>query len=195
MPCMKRISIFGSIFKVENRSEDPNLRIAEESWCPGGGGARKKKYQGGSSSILPAEKMEDVLRAEKVEDGEGFFVPRKKKSPSTPSSVRSSTHYSGPKTEDGGLFDLRFRKSKIEDEGFFDLRFRRSNMEGLRYSAPMNEEGRRGSSETLPSSKNPSFFEEPPPPFFLRSSVPKIEEHPPILDFQSRKNRRSPCAP
>ena len=33
-PCRGPISIFGPIFKVEDRSEDPDLRIAERSWWP-----------------------------------------------------------------------------------------------------------------------------------------------------------------
>ena len=41
------ISIFGPIFKVEDRSEDPDLRIAEGSWRPGEGGAEEDVPEGG----------------------------------------------------------------------------------------------------------------------------------------------------
>ena len=122
-----------------------------------------------------------VLRAEKVED-RGFFVLRRKKShPSLSCSVRSSTHSSGPKMEDGWFFDLRLRRSRIEDGGgssifgsedrrwgVFDLRLRRTKKEGAVVR------------------RTPLLRRTPPPYFFvlrvrrsknrpqLRSSEPKI---------------------
>ena len=98
------ISIFGPIFKVGSRSEDPDLRIAEGSWCPGGG--RKKKYQG-------VFVLRPFFRPRRWKMGDSsFFVPRRwemgdssffgGRNPTPPSSVRPSTHSSGPKIEDGG---------------------------------------------------------------------------------------------
>ena len=66
--------------------------------------------------------------------GSSFFGGRSP-TPSPSSSVRSSTHSSGPKIEDGGFFDVRPRRSKIEEGGFFDIRLRRSKMAILRSSA------------------------------------------------------------
>ena len=43
--------------KVEDRSEDPDLRIAERSWWPGCGRQSKEEVPGSSSSMLPAEKI------------------------------------------------------------------------------------------------------------------------------------------
>ena len=149
------ISIFGPIFKVEDRSEDPDLRVAEGSWWPEGG-SEEEVPGGGSSSILPADKMEDgrVLRSSCLEGGRWGEVLRSSEEevpPSLPSSARSSTHSSGPKIEDGwGVFDLRLRRSKVEDGGgFFDLRVRRSKMGGV-----LDMRTRR--------TKTPPFFEEPP---------------------------------
>ena len=148
------ISIFGPIFKVQDRSKDPDLRIAEGSWWPERG--RKKKFQGSASSILPAEKIEDramffVIRVDKVEDG-SFFVLRTKKFHPLPSSVRYSTHSSAPKIEDS-FFDLRLRRAKIEDGGkILYLRLRRSKIGG---SSIFGSEDRR---------------------WDLRSSAPKIED-------------------
>ena len=72
------ISIFGSIFKVGNRSEDSDLRIAEGSRWPLEGSEEERS----SSSNVPAEKGEDrgffVLQAEKVEDGRLFFLRTRK---------------------------------------------------------------------------------------------------------------------
>ena len=73
-------------------------------------GGSKEEVPGDSSSILPVEKMEDgrffVLRVEKLEDG--VVLPSSEEEvPTPPSSVRSSTHSSGLKIEDGGFFDLR----------------------------------------------------------------------------------------
>ena len=112
----------------------------------------------------------------------------------SPSSVRSSTHFSGPKIEDEEFFDLRRRRSKIEDVGgssifgsenrkwgVFDLRsrkieepphFRSSEPEVRRtshlQSSIFDPENRR----TLPS----SFFdpEDRRTPPHLRSSEPKL---------------------
>ena len=116
---------------MEDRSEDPDLRIAEGSWWPGGV-ERKSTREVLCPFFRPRRwKMGGILRSSRREGGrwEGFFVLRRKQSQPPPSSVRSSTQSSGPTIEDGGFFDLRLRTSKIEDGGFFDLRPRRSKIE------------------------------------------------------------------
>ena len=154
----------------------------------GGEGGQKKKYQEeGSSSILPAKKVKDggVLgpSAENVEDGEGssFFGTR---SPTPSSSVRSSTHSSKPKIEDGGFFDLRLRRSNIEDggtlrssasriddgKGFFDLRLRRTKMEESSIVGSENRKLKIG---------------------VLRSSGPKIENGGSSIFASEERRRRS----
>ena len=62
------ISIFAPIFKVNDRFEDLDLRVAERSYWLEERGS-KEEVPGGSSSIFPAEKMED--------GGSSFFVPRR----------------------------------------------------------------------------------------------------------------------
>ena len=158
---------------MEDRSEDPELRIAEGSWWPGGGSEEEVPGEC-SSSILPAEKMEDgkffVLRAEKVEDGRFFRSSEEEVPTLPPSSARSSTHSSGPKIEDGGFFDLRLRRSKIEDGGssIFGCEDRRLKMEGVLRSSPPKIED--GVSSILGSEDRRLKMEG-----VLRSSGPKIE--------------------
>ena len=73
-------STFGSIFKVEDLSEDPNLRVADKSWC----------WERGSEEEIPGERFfvhssgqeigrfVEVFRSSSKENGrwEGFVVLR-----------------------------------------------------------------------------------------------------------------------
>ena len=215
------ISIFGPTFKVEDRSEDPDLRIVGRSWWPLVEGGSEEEESGGFFVLL-VEKVEDggVIRSSGREDGRWgwFFVlrtrnieepphlrrnppPFSKKSHPPPSSVRSSTHSSRPKIEDGGVFDLRGRTSKIEgwggvlrfsapgieDRGFFDFRSGRVEDGGVLRRLGVFFEEPPHLRRTPPSSKKP-----PPSSFF----DPKDRRTTPIFDFRSRRlGRRSPSAP
>ena len=78
------ISIFGPIFKVEDRSEDPDLRITERSWRP-----LVKEEEVGRRR---RRRGFFVLRAEKVEDERGFFVLRTRKIEEPPIFEEPSPH-------------------------------------------------------------------------------------------------------
>ena len=215
-------SIFGPIFKVEDRAEDPNLRIAERGWWPlveGGVGRRRRwggffdlrveKVEHGGFFVLPAPKIDGgVLRSS---DPANRRTPPSSKNP--PSSKKSQPPrllsdlrriLRGRRSKMGGFFDLRSRRSKIEDGGrFFDLRLRRSKMSG---GSSISGTGR---------SKNPHLRSSEPEnrrtPLHLQSSIfdPENRRLPPIFilrprksknslifDLRSRKfGRRSPSAP
>ena len=153
--------------------------VAERSRWPlvEGGRSEQKKGEEGSSFFRSTRR--------KMGRGSWFFRPRKSemgkflvlgpgrsKNPSSKnlppifeevapppflSSVRSLIHSSGPKTEDGGFFELRRRRSKIEDgEELFDLLLRGSKKGGLRSSGPedrrrMPPKGFRGERNQTPN--------------------------------------------
>ena len=112
----------------------------------------------------------------------GFFVLRGKKSQPPPSSVQSSTHPSGPKTEYGDSSIFGSENRRLQMEWFFDLRLRRSEMGGLRSSAPKNEE-RKGVLRGIPP-----FFEEPS---LLRRILPSSKNLPLLFSFFGSEDPRT----
>ena len=167
------ISIFGPIFKVEDRSEDPDLRIAEGSWWPLGGG-RQKKYQGGffvhssgreggrwgGSSFFGSRKWNMgglfVLRTRKIEEPppSSKNPPYLRRRPTPPPFIRP-------------IFDLFFEAEDRRWRGssIFGVEDRRLKMVG---SSIFGSEDRRWGvfDPRLRRSKMGS----------LRSSAPKIED-------------------
>ena len=75
------------MFKVEDRAEDPDLRIAERTWwrLVEGGVGRRRRW--GGFFVLPVGKVEDGgffgLPAPKIEDsgGSSFFGAGRSKNP------------------------------------------------------------------------------------------------------------------
>ena len=136
------ISIPGPIFTVRDRTEDPDLRTAERSWWPlvEGRRSRKKKNAWGSSSFFELRKWKMPRDSSffgprgKQMGGYSFFIsdwedrrnPLSSKNPRPssnkshlPSSVRSSTHSSELKIEDGGVSSTE-GSSNMGEERFFE---------------------------------------------------------------------------
>ena len=146
---------------MEDRAEDPDLRIAERTWWRLIEGGSEEGEGGERFFVLAVESVEDggffVLPAPKIEDGgSSFFGAGRSKNPSPtfaeppsskrsppPSSVRSSTHSSGPKIVDGGrssIFASEGRRLKMGGSSIFvSVKFK---MEGyILSSAPNIEDG------------------------------------------------------
>lgn len=176
--------------------------------------SRRKKYGGGSSFLWPRRwKMSEffVLRAEQVESG-GVFVLRTGKSEEPPSiygdrpphfrlsrtpllsSVRSSTHASEQRIEDGEFLRSSGEDRKLKLGGFFYLRHRKSKIKGSsKVGVGFFEDGvffEEGEFFELSRIfEEPPAFEDPSPSSFFHS---ENQRTPAIFDFRSRRlSRRS----
>ena len=119
-------SIFGPIFQVEDRSEDPDLRIAEGSWWPVAGGVGRRNTRGNYSSILPAEKVEDG-------GGSSFFGPRKWKMGEVFRSSDQENRRTPPIFEEPPSSSKKYHPPRLPSDLRPILRSRRSKM-GVRSS-------------------------------------------------------------
>ena len=118
------ISIFGPIFKVEDRAEDPDLRIIQKpggGWSRGGRKPIEKAQEGGRSSFFRPRKS-------KI-GGSSLFEPGRSKNPSI--------------VEESPIFEEVAPPSRLPLDLLPILRSRKSKMGGvLLSSASMNEDKR-----------------------------------------------------
>ena len=128
------ISIFGPIFKVGDRAEDPDLSRAERTWWPLVEAGRKKKKEGGFFILPTSPKIKDgaffVLWGRKIEEPPPIFEkPPIFEEVAPPPRLRPIFDpFFGTEDrrwEGSSIFGAEDRKLKI---GFFVLRFRRSKM-------------------------------------------------------------------